>query len=361
MDIDCLFSSLLYLSDNDIINCLTMCKFTKSLNTEYLWKILYDDRCSKFYNKECVLNWYNTYKIYMSVATGIDKILVNIFDNVDDVNEFKNTMTQMNAVISGSFIIQKILGETYKDSDIDIYLPVKQEHKMDDFFDYKIERVGYLNVNAYKSFNRSLMEIVKDYEKNGYKIQLIYINSDNNIDSVCEFVKNDFDFDICKNMCYYNKENCGKCTLIVHDINQILKKQTEFKTSAKVGKSIDRCYKYQKRGFIFTNLENLSYDNFNFHLQKDENDQFYKIIEITQCNETMNRKCTYMTNDLKKIKSPNDLDNDYPIKKYSNNQFTFKYESDECNKNCHIKFCNSMTEHYHYSWHNIHYIFVVVN
>lgn len=56
-----------------------------------------------------------------SLLNQINKRLYYIFG--DNLSIFKEEMKNNNAVISGSFIIQCILGEYWKDSDIDIYIP----------------------------------------------------------------------------------------------------------------------------------------------------------------------------------------------------------------------------------------------
>src|SRR5437762_2456462 len=61
--------------------------------------------------------------IWRAAVKSIDNKLEEIFQ--DDMGEFKTLLAESKAVISGSFIVQCILGEFYEDSDIDIYVPVK--------------------------------------------------------------------------------------------------------------------------------------------------------------------------------------------------------------------------------------------
>lgn len=360
MDIDCIFSVLQYLPENDIVNSLTMCKLINSLHNDYLWKLLYDDRCSKFYDKPCSINWYKTCKVYMSVTKGIDKKFFSIFENVNDVNEFKNIMYETNALISGSFIMQQILGEKYEDSDVDIFLSSRHKYakKIDDFLYSRMELTGDINIARYREQNYSLITNVTDYEKNGHKIQLIYIDVFPDVILVHGFIEEDFDFDICKNVYYYNEKNSGKGKLVTERVDQILEKKTEFKISTKVGKTIQRYHKYKERGFVFTNFDNLSYKELELDLKVDEEGYSYKIIEITRIDEIINDKCAYTLNDPNSVKTSN-WDNYRPISRHSFNKITFKYEPDECHDNCPIKFCDKSTEHYHYLRLEAHYVFII--
>ena len=358
MDIDCIFNSLTYLPENCIVNCLMVSKFINSLHNEYLWKLLYNDRCSKFYDKPCSINWYNAYKVYMSVTSGLDKKFISIFENIESVNEFKNIMCKTNALISGSFIMQKILGENYKESDVDIFLSSRQENILADFLDSKMELIGNINISRYREQNSSLIENVIDYEKNGHKIQLICIDVFPNITLVEGFIEEDFDFDMCKNVYYYNKNNCDKGKLVIQRVDQILEKKTEFKISTKVGKTIQRYSKYKERGFTFTNLDNLSYKDLNLDLKVDEDGYLYRVIEITRIDEIINDKCAYIANNPNSVKTST-WDNCYPICRHPFNKITFKYNPEECHTNCPIIFCNKSNEHYHYLWGGLHYIFII--
>ena len=42
MEIDCIFSSLLYCEINDIVNCLSTNKIIYGMKTQYLWKLLFE-------------------------------------------------------------------------------------------------------------------------------------------------------------------------------------------------------------------------------------------------------------------------------------------------------------------------------
>src|ERR1700722_4295200 len=61
-------------------------------------------------------------KIKKSIISEIENRLKNILDNFLEFQEFLN---KSSSIISGSFIIQCILGEYWNNSDIDIYVPTK--------------------------------------------------------------------------------------------------------------------------------------------------------------------------------------------------------------------------------------------
>jgi len=72
--------------------------------------------CNKLWNKYITLSM-----IKESIIKEINTRLLAILG--DKYNDFIEILNITKAVISGSFIIQCILGEHWEDSDIDIYFP----------------------------------------------------------------------------------------------------------------------------------------------------------------------------------------------------------------------------------------------
>jgi hypothetical protein len=106
--------------------------------------VLFGDPFTHIFNNLCVKDLYELYLTtpkYKSLFTPqtINQVLINkINDRLkyifqDQYDNFKLALKTDKAVISGSFIIQCILGETWSNSDIDIYVPEKNS-KLQDFF-----------------------------------------------------------------------------------------------------------------------------------------------------------------------------------------------------------------------------------
>ncbi len=84
MDIDCLFSSLLYANTKDVVNCLLSCKFIHSLDTEYLWKLLLEIHYKKYNIQLNNMNFVNKYKLYYILVSFLTQLSNN---NTEIYNE----------------------------------------------------------------------------------------------------------------------------------------------------------------------------------------------------------------------------------------------------------------------------------
>jgi hypothetical protein len=212
---------------------------------------------------------------------------------------FYQLLKDKNAYISGSFIVQCILDENY-DSDIDIYIPQSKmdlHDDIDEFFKdccvisdiqhYNLENEPDLTkicrVVTY-NFKKSIIldedeeeDILPlchhqydDIIKNHKDIQFIYVDTDD----IPNYIKETFDFDICKN--YYKDNN-----VFITNLYDILNKKLTFNMGPEqnVNKSIDRSFKYKERGFTIFNpktihdyVENITVYHVNYI-----NDYFYDI------------------------------------------------------------------------------------
>lgn len=213
----------------------------------------------------------------------------------DETSNFINLLEKMGGIISGSFVLQTIFNEHYDDSDIDIYIPLKNNSrnltkngitctKMENFI-YGICS-GYCG-SEFKDYPDprdncpSLIRFVRDYtitshngsivkyeetlkitnRKNIYqnihslvelnymthnKIQIILVDCDKS--EMINFINKESDFSICKNAIYYKDT-------IPHyyhnDINGIITKTTKFSYSYNKLLSLKRKEKYENRGFKF--------------------------------------------------------------------------------------------------------------
>lgn len=196
--------------------------------------------------------------IYMK---KINNRLEDIFS--DNTAKFLKLLDDENAYISGSFILQCLMNEHFNGSDIDIFLPDRHINHVysnpstgrgfSPVEDLLYKDLGYewKDGNEYGSHietKQFKISFIRTYAKNNVNIQFIHVgNSDTK-----EFIANTFDFNICKNI-YRNKY------LYVDSFEDIIYKETKFKYALHSGNSVERCAKYQKRGFIFTNLNDLCY------------------------------------------------------------------------------------------------------
>lgn len=208
------------------------------------------------------------------------KKLMSIFG--DQYNNLKLILTRLGAVISGSFILQCILDETW-DSDIDFYVSDldndinRGKSELDYFFyenylqynyrditnyscnltitsirDYLLVKnsnpevknaILATNVYAHRPYGKTIT--VNDVVYDVCKLQCIKINCRR--DQLIQFIVHDYDFDLCKNVFYFTDSP----HLYIHSLQDIINKTTKFKFTTNKYASKERKLKYEKRGFKF--------------------------------------------------------------------------------------------------------------
>ena len=222
------------------------------------------------------------------VAEKIDEFFRNTFK--DKYEEFKKCMISGNAILSGSLILQKALGETWPGHrsgrlDIDLFVAVKPIYQDD--FKWNLERRnGFTFYNndhkfklGYKKLHKLLYKMKNEkHAYNGYVTHSQYMNEfgekvllrlnqyvlENNIFQVVEinkekfnswgeFIEKTVDFDICKNLFYYNED--GTFELEIASLPSILNKETTFHY---VHDRQARREKYVDRGFTFERKNRLN-------------------------------------------------------------------------------------------------------
>lgn len=213
--------------------------------------------CRTFHTKYC-----------NDLLKKINTRLVNIFG--DKLPELKKIMSETNSVISGSFIVQCLLGEKWK-SDVDFFVSHESDQMMTKIDNFMLNTMSYDGkyVPAYSDIAgceriKWTMDYYprrcddKNYSVSDSDIQIICIDVEKSYDAMRDHVVNYFDFDVCKNMYYHD----GHDKLIVHDLEGILSRRTEFKFSNlgadkmnfdNIKSNISRYEKYTRRGFKFTN------------------------------------------------------------------------------------------------------------
>jgi hypothetical protein len=349
--------------------------------------------------------------IETSIINSINNRLRKIFE--DKFEDFKNVLKKTGSVISGSFIIQCILDEYYDDSDVDIFVPIKEnitinrtnflgcKSEVNDFLYSIMKREGeyegimmryrrdvaeekILNVrgyvryvdepissycdnwlnpkNAHKidknpqdTFNRyKKMEnyLTFQHEKNSdhrkkYKVDVILLNCKKSYKTLCNFVNEDFDFDICKNIYYYD----GNDNIVVNNLRQILTKETEFKIAHRFGKSVTRCKKFQSRGFTFTNLSTLTYKNFHHSFYRH-----YDTCIVVEVKNSDNDGVREIKQYSKYTSLPQNLYEEI-MTIITNNINRHTLCTDQ---KCHINLFNPDCNHYHKHNHNQTYEYIIV-
>jgi len=87
MDIDCVFSTLLYCNKNDAVNCLSTIKVFKCINNNYLWNLLYE---RDYENEICdfVYKHINKYKLHYDLIKL--KKQLNLSISIKDLSTLTN-------------------------------------------------------------------------------------------------------------------------------------------------------------------------------------------------------------------------------------------------------------------------------
>lgn len=211
-------------------------------------------------------NHLHLHQIYnKSGLFAIHTRLYSIFG--DKTDEFITSLDESYGVISGSFIPQCLLNEYWKDSDIDIYLPLwaKDFSPLENFlykhYAFVDEGSGVSYINNFSIISNGVnVDYIRNYKvttlDRDYIIQILHLDIDNmntperlSIPSQIEdYISSNFDFNFLKNYYYKNR--------LVFD-GKLLSKTAMFWTSTDLISSIKRCYKYQNRGFRFVNLKQL--------------------------------------------------------------------------------------------------------
>lgn len=181
-----------------------------------------------------------------------NKIIENITRQVSaifkyDFDDLMNLLHMCREVISGSFILQCILNEYWEDSDIDFYVVDNGYSEFPILLRRLLSPTSISVIGTNGGYLDSFKTI--NVQRYTHKIHLNYINSYHNIDFI-EFINTNFDFNICKNVF---------CILFdipilsIHSIYDIYTRTTNFKSTTDYDISIEKCQKYENRGFTFKN------------------------------------------------------------------------------------------------------------
>jgi hypothetical protein len=279
----------------------------------------------------------------------VEKRIQEVFG--DDTNAFKNLLEITGAVISGSFIIQAILDETWDKSDIDVFIPIRNMKSPSDnpsseieewlLNDVKTPMRGYYAACRYGANMTGGHHIqwIRNFELNGSMIQLVHV--DVTADEIEQYILNSFDFSICKNVYSVDK-------LVVTDMDGILTKSFNFAYAGNIFGSIRRMQKYSERGFkiAFNNKRKLikkilaiqdDQDDF------DQNDQDYFLFQCNRNIDEYHRKRFTISN----MSQNHHIIKPYTEKKIFKNLHLFNNSIwGNCNKSSCI-FSNILSSHFH--------------
>lgn len=229
---------------------------------------------------------------------------------------------ELNTSISGSFIIQCILGEEWPNISTDYYINAEAVPNMMPPWERSLDFSDYYH--ASKSIGNCN----------------IYTLKDQNTDT---FIKTIFDFDICKNIYWYD----GADHIYIKSINQILSKKAVFSCKSHLTSSIERRQKYINRGFTFEMaipFEELVKNIINLKMCKIKecHEKKYLFLKPYQFQRCMNMNYEFVEGDDIEITGLNQQ----PLM--------------DCDNNCILKLYNDNTKHFHGGVVNDEILFLVI-
>lgn len=200
--------------------------------------------------------------IYGGITNDIKDGLKEIF------GEHYKTFTEIirgQGVISGSFILKKIDKTANWDSkDIDIFMPGNRSQVLENFFINDLNFTMYGGPTRYHPDCRWVSKAsVYKFTKGKIYIDVIYLHQKyGTFKDSCNFIRENFDFNICKNMFYYypigqsfpDSKRYNE-NLEITDYNAILNKEIKIELPEK-RLDPNRIKKYAKRGYTFVESNN---------------------------------------------------------------------------------------------------------
>lgn len=177
----------------------------------------------------------------------------------------RNALQESGGVLTGSFVLQCIIGESWPDSDIDVFIPVNpgfvtpynsQTSPLDNWLYSQGAvlkdsiRPTFTSAGRYVDLlvgtEEKKLAAIRDYAFCNKTFQLIHMTRTTS-EAVCDFVCTDFDFSIVKNTFYIDKS--GQPHWSVSDWNGIGARRCAFTVNQNIRSSLWRRHKYQERGF----------------------------------------------------------------------------------------------------------------
>ncbi len=179
----------------------------------------------------------------------------------EKISKFFDYVFEKNGVVSGSFALKYFTNMDWQSSDIDVY--VHSEHKEDVMKYAKQNNLTHWNSvtncgNGNMRYNMNGVNSMANLYNTEIPIQLIFVECE-----PWEFIKTNFDFDICmvgyrNNEFLYHHNNLTKFNEgIVVDkyINKMVGDEKDNYSVYRAAKTIERLVKYIERGFNITNID----------------------------------------------------------------------------------------------------------
>lgn len=230
-------------------------------------------------------NYKKLYPAYKaSVARKIDNWFRNYFSDNDYIL-FRSCMIVDSAILTGSFILQIMLGEVWVGSDIDFFIGgypinffVKEHRKTDDlkafkpiinrFFKNHSTKITSYQTHGYKhcKFMPGKIDVINSYptkfdsetEPNPFtKFQTILLDCTMIPEKVISIIDGDFDLDVCKNTFHYTDYTETGYELRIPHIGKVLNKTCNIIGEQWLSseRKRNRYAKYEARGFTFPNSQ----------------------------------------------------------------------------------------------------------
>ncbi len=224
-----------------------------------------------FYTRYIELNSINFDKTIIDINLSQSKEKLDTFlEKNKDMKDLFEYVFQNNGIVSGSFALKLFTNmDNWSSNDIDIYISdndynEKFSYLMNNDYINQFSNKNKKNIDCNTKYNmKGITNIVEKYNSNGPNLQFIFVEGD-----PWEFVKNQFDFDIC--MCgirnneflhnHTNLNNFNETNISDMYIRKMVGDQKDNYSVYRAAKTIERSLKYMKRGFRISNLEHFLYE-----------------------------------------------------------------------------------------------------
>ncbi|AYV81549.1 MAG: hypothetical protein Harvfovirus40_12 [Harvfovirus sp.] len=191
---------------------------------------------SKYSSKYCKRN----------IIRGMNNSLRGVFG--ENLGAFKEALKACGGVVSGSFILQSILGEKWIGSDLDIFSPKNNDINRFLLTCYGVAGDDRFFARGYDHLLSEMLRIRDCYINSGAQlVQEIQIKKQ--AGELFPYVLEHFDLDICKSV--YGIREDGTEYMNINKVDAIMNKTVTFDFKGDISKALSRCDKYRKRGFRF--------------------------------------------------------------------------------------------------------------
>lgn len=173
----------------------------------------------------------------------------------DNYDAFKKTLIGDKGIITGSIILQAIYNETWKFSDIDIFVPVTEKNLSKNGYDTatslfmdkmypKNKGRTVTSESGYHLLKKCLREVRYYQTQGGMVVNIMHVDLTED-ETMEKFIRSSFDFDILKNTYDFTSLN-------IFDKDGVLSRKTKLSYTTDLKKTLQRYLKYsQYRNITF--------------------------------------------------------------------------------------------------------------